>query len=375
MTTEYYTIHATKEQLMSYSKSNTSIKCYIAILPLLIHASLSAQPTKNELKKLCDASQNGKLHIARNLLMRNPALLNQQISKKIKRHKFRGTALHYAVGPRSNTNPELVNYLLAQGSNPNKCNNKNNTPLHSAISNKKALNVIISLVYAGANLLYRNNLGQTPLHCALYNGNIPIITLLLANNARLDIPNNKNQTALTQPIDPKTLQRHNTLGGEIARLLASAQHVQAIKDKVSFIATASKNPLTHAQKLAFKILVESGELESLTALYNLLSDSNPKLLSELLQSVSIEVTPKVFKNIHRYYAALYGYWLRTPPKLLYFIAQAKLDKALKPLKLMISQKKIYNPLIIIAICERLKKLTLHEEQQNSKSTDLSFWFA
>lgn len=286
------------------------------------------------LKKMCIASHNGDLHKVQKYLSKHPELAQKQtrISQKI---KFKGSVLHYAVGPNSENDLAVVSYLLAQGCNPNYTNNQKNSPLHCALNNLKDVKTIKTLVDAGTYLDHQNKLGETPLHRAIYSGETENVELLLINGAPLDIPTKKGCTLTMQPFNPLLLQRNAAACNYIAKLVYYAKLFQDTNDQIAFIAKPISDDITpRAQQLAFKTLVETCELEKLTTLHDTLIATNPDLLGTLLKKVPIKIRAKNLKDRHKYHTALCYYWLTMPNKIIRHVCTGKLDNVLTQLKML-----------------------------------------
>jgi hypothetical protein len=354
----------------------TTASTLLFLYLILALPSIAAQATEKNilLKQFCLASQTGNLLKIKKHLKQDPTLANQQFSKYIKKNKFKGTALHYAVGPRSHPEKELLIFLIEQGCNPNSQNNKNDTPLHCALRYQQNLPIIKELVHSGTHLFYQNNFGDTPLHCAIYTGEISHIELLLAHGAPLDIHNKKNLTPYSQTINSQALNRRPHSATRIKDLIHNAQLFRDSNDKTLLVLT----PITHdvspaMQQFAFRALLATCEFESLKTIHTELSAKNPVFLNFLLKNACISLKQELSQSPKKYREALCTHWLKMPNRILPYISEGKLDEILEELKTTTPQTTVYRPLMV-AMCERLKKLKLLREQKQLQLTDLNFYF-
>jgi len=98
--------------------------------------------------------------------------------------ELRFTSLFIAL---SSGHPEVVEFLLEHGADPNIKNNDGSTPLHYAADNSKVVEVLLE---HGADLNIRDKYGATPLHDAAENGHPEVVELLLEHGADPNIQNN-----------------------------------------------------------------------------------------------------------------------------------------------------------------------------------------
>ena len=92
---------------------------------------------------------------------------------------------------------EIVKYLLEKGADPNIKIKLGATPLFVAVQKQPDVEIIESLLKAGADPNIQDHEGSTPLIIAASeNGNKKTAQLLIDHNARVDLANDKNITAL-----------------------------------------------------------------------------------------------------------------------------------------------------------------------------------
>ena len=90
--------------------------------------------------------------------------------------------LHHAA--KSNSNVEVLDYLVSQGADVNAKSNTGRTPLHAAAQSNINVEVLKFFVSQGANVSARNNTGETPLHDAVAkNGNVEVSRFLISQGA------------------------------------------------------------------------------------------------------------------------------------------------------------------------------------------------
>ena len=88
--------------------------------------------------------------------------------------------LHWAA---SYENVDVVRFLVEHGADIHAKDNNGNTPLHSAVLNKKWGNASY-LIRQGASLHEKNNEGDTPLYRASFDETFPFtMTVFLLNRA------------------------------------------------------------------------------------------------------------------------------------------------------------------------------------------------
>lgn len=110
----------------------------------------------------------------------------------------RQTILHHVVGKNKD---DFVDFLLKKGAEPNVTNMYGNTPImltryHMCNDNIKTINIINHLIKYGANLNEQDNTyGDTVLHSAVSYDNVPIVKILLDNNADKEINNDNSKKA------------------------------------------------------------------------------------------------------------------------------------------------------------------------------------
>lgn len=106
------------------------------------------------------------------------------------------TPLHFAI--TEDVAPEMVALLLDFGVDINVGNNGGFTPLHYAVgANEMPPGVVALLLERGADVNAQNQFGETPLHYAAgWNDDPEIIKLLLDKGAKVTVQNNYGHTAL-----------------------------------------------------------------------------------------------------------------------------------------------------------------------------------
>jgi ankyrin repeat protein len=147
------------------------------------------------------------------------AALNCPVAKLLISHAANSRAknrrgaepLHYAAdGASSNTQSqaEVIKYLVAVGADPNAVDKSRVTPLHRAVR-RRSHAAVLGLLDAGANLRQPNQSGSTPLHLAVQTTGASgsgsaeareqqelIIRLLLERGAKLTDRDLKGKTVL-----------------------------------------------------------------------------------------------------------------------------------------------------------------------------------
>jgi cytohesin len=91
--------------------------------------------------------------------------------------------------------PEVVEFLLEHGADPNIQDNNGGTPLHVAAWNGHR-EVVELLLEHGANPNVQDDDGDTPLHLAAKNNYREVVELLLEHGADPNIRNNEGDTPL-----------------------------------------------------------------------------------------------------------------------------------------------------------------------------------
>ena len=135
------------------------------------------------------AVENGHEKVAAYLLSKGACI-------DAKDDKYGETPLYYAV---LQSDIFLIDLLCEAGSEIDIPNKKGNTPLHQAIKDKSFVCAQILLIH-GAYVNAQNKKGNTPLHIIFqkYQPEVKdIVTLLLKNQADLNVRNKKNQTPRT----------------------------------------------------------------------------------------------------------------------------------------------------------------------------------
>nr|XP_014284250.1 serine/threonine-protein phosphatase 6 regulatory ankyrin repeat subunit B [Halyomorpha halys] len=128
------------------------------------------------------------------------------IKKDLEEIKFclvRGADVNQRISPYNETflhftpSIEITNELLLFGADVNARDRYGQTPLYSAIANKKELKVIRALLNHGADINARDINGETPLHCAMIDGKeLAIIRELLRHRVDVNAIDNAGKTAL-----------------------------------------------------------------------------------------------------------------------------------------------------------------------------------
>jgi ankyrin repeat protein len=138
---------------------------------------------------------------AAELLLKHGANIDLQNNK-------RQTALHLAL---QHSHPNIIPLLLENGANVDAQDDDNSTPLHQAISRADVeLSRVQLLLDRCTKIDLRNNKGQTALHLASQHGRLNIMRLLLENGADVDAPDGDGSTPLHQAIsdvDPLELEQ------------------------------------------------------------------------------------------------------------------------------------------------------------------------
>lgn len=128
--------------------------------------------------------------VARGEFERAEALVASDASR-IESRSFDGkTPLHYAV---VSARPEMVEWLLTEGANPNATDDTGLTPLHVAAAlNRRAEGRL--LIVNGADLGARDMYGDTPLHSAALHDSSRVLNDLLKAGADPRVENERGLT-------------------------------------------------------------------------------------------------------------------------------------------------------------------------------------
>ena len=104
------------------------------------------------------------------------------------------TPLHRAAHFR---HTRVVQLLLSSGADPSARDHGRNTPLHdAAMGHQFSVASMTALIVAGTDLNARNTHWVTPIHVAAQYANLPGFALLLAHNARVDLPDRRKMRCL-----------------------------------------------------------------------------------------------------------------------------------------------------------------------------------
>lgn len=90
----------------------------------------------------------------------------------------------------------IVEYLLSEVKDVNATNQFGMTPLMTAVSNSKNIEIVNMLLENGAEISLQDINGNTALHFAAESDNSEAVTLLLAKGAKWDAANKKGQSAI-----------------------------------------------------------------------------------------------------------------------------------------------------------------------------------
>ncbi|EDR26019.1 hypothetical protein, conserved [Entamoeba dispar SAW760] len=166
---------------------------------------------------MCDKEEkNTALHIATMKSTNEHILLtllkDPRIDVNVK-NKDDNTPLHYFCLNFSNPNCEEAFSLFQQRSaNMNAKNKIGETPLHKAVFNKCIRLILVELLLkAGAEVDARTKNGSTAMHYAMYMERTDLISILLENNASLEIKNEKGETPLSIVSKSKNQSFQNTV--------------------------------------------------------------------------------------------------------------------------------------------------------------------
>jgi ankyrin repeat protein len=121
-------------------------------------------------------------------------------------------------------NIKVVNYLLAQGADPNAVGREGLTALYAAAGSEYGLAAAETLLRHGANPNARNIYGATALHQAAAQGAVKVMQLLLANQADVDAATDGGYTPLHQAV---TYGADDTRKSAVEVLIAAGANVNA----------------------------------------------------------------------------------------------------------------------------------------------------
>jgi len=128
------------------------------------------------------------------IIDKNPRLIN------IKDGNW-DTPLTFAI--KQNAKPEIVKYLIDNGSDLTKSDANTNTPLHLAVKNNASIEIIKYLIGKGANVNLKNYDGDTPLHLALsYEPSIETVKYLIEKGADIRSINKSGELPLHLAANP-----------------------------------------------------------------------------------------------------------------------------------------------------------------------------
>jgi ankyrin repeat protein len=96
--------------------------------------------------------------------------------------------------------PEIAKILLSHGANPNSASPARRLPLIFAASDEDKLDILITLLDAGARINEQDTQGRSALHAAIDAGSIPLIKMLLQQGADLEVESLQGGTALCAAI-------------------------------------------------------------------------------------------------------------------------------------------------------------------------------
>jgi cytohesin len=129
---------------------------------------------------LHDVVARGERERAEQMLARDASLIETR--------SFDGkTPLHYAV---VNARPDMVEWLLAEGADPNAADHTGLTPLHVAAALNRRPEARL-LIVNGADLAARDVYGDTPLHSAALHGSARVLNDLLRAGADATAANDR----------------------------------------------------------------------------------------------------------------------------------------------------------------------------------------
>lgn len=153
------------------------------------------------------------------------------------------TALSCAIG-----NPDLLQFLLDAGANPNLCDYKKRTALHYAIKYNCKDDTKI-LIDAGADINSKDINNRTPLNYAIYINSLKLVRLLIGSGADVDVKDIHGQYLLH-----KAVQR--TTDTEIITELLNAGVVVNVQDYMNFTPLHYAVHGDHPDKV--KVLLDAG---------------------------------------------------------------------------------------------------------------------
>jgi len=146
---------------------------------------------------LSAAGANGDFVEMAQLLVENGAKINASSP----------TGWHPLMTAAGRGNIKVVNYLLAQGANPNAADKNGLTALYSASGSDYGASAAEALLKHGANVDATYLSGLTALHQAASQGAIKVIEVLLAHGAKVDAITNNGTTPLCLAIRLGAIQK------------------------------------------------------------------------------------------------------------------------------------------------------------------------
>jgi ankyrin repeat protein len=184
-----------------------------------------------------DAALKGDLAVVRELLAKDPALLNAK-------GRNEKAPLHWAA---QGGHLELAKYLIAKGANVNELNIQKETPLVYAAEGGH-LKLAELLIAKGADVNIKTTLNAAPIHYALWADRTEVFNLLLKKGADFKLTRGEGFTML-----------HEAAGGASAEIVdLLLKKGMTVDQKTSFGATPLHFASRHGSEEIVSLLIKKG---------------------------------------------------------------------------------------------------------------------
>jgi ankyrin repeat protein len=168
-----------REENQNFTTEN-NINDEIGAQSVVQTSQINAKDKKSDLQQLCEAAEEGKLELVKELL--------EQGVNADEPDEYGNTALHYAI---SEGHFAVINLLLKHVAKLDLKDNDGFTPLHRAAARNYQL-IVGKLLEKGAEIIGDED-GNTPLHCAASENNLELVQTILENyQGTKDIVNEVN---------------------------------------------------------------------------------------------------------------------------------------------------------------------------------------